>query len=76
MNKKRLFFDFLQKHGALQAYKNAFRACHSRKIDSSEYSPLSVAFIWTYTSEGHEYWKALDIQWERYYNFIKKKYHF
>jgi hypothetical protein len=76
MNKKRLFFDFLQKHNALEAYKNAFKTFNSRKLDSFEYSSLSVAFIWAYTSEGHEYWKELDEKWHCHFNSVKRKYHF
>lgn len=76
MNKKRIFFDFLQKQNALQAYKQAFYTCHSRKLHSSEYCALSVAFIWADTPEGHEYWKSLDEKWFNYFKSIKRKYHF
>jgi hypothetical protein len=76
MNKKRIFFDFLQKHDALEAFKRAFKDQHSRNLHSSEYYPLSTAFIWAYTSDGHEYWKSLDDKWNAYYISIKGKYHF
>lgn len=77
MNKKRLFFDFLQKHNALQAYKRAFKASivkHDVRV--REYIPLGGSFVWAETPEGHIYWQALDMQWEHYFNSIKKKYHF
>ena len=77
MNKKRLFYDFLQKHNALEAYKQAFKASIGRHdVRCYEYVPLGASFVWARTPEGHEYWRSLDIQWGRYYNSIKKKYHF
>jgi hypothetical protein len=77
MNKKRLFFDFLQKHNALEAYKRSFKATiGSRDVRAREYISLGGSFIWACTPEGHEYWKALDIKWFEHFNSIKKKYHF
>ena len=76
MNTKRIFFDFLQKHNALEAYKREFKSWHSRKLHSSEYYPLSVAFIWAYTSEGHEYWKSLSEKWDNHFKSVMKRYHF
>ena len=77
MNKKRLFFDFLQKHNALKAYKRAFKATilrYGRR--TNEYTPLGSSFVWAETPEGQLYWYNLDIQWEHYYKSMKKKYHF
>lgn len=77
MNKKRLFFDFLQKHNALEAYKRAFKASIlGSDLRITEYVPLGCSFAWASTPEGHEYWNALDIKWGHYYRSIKKKYHF
>ena len=77
MNKKRLFFNFLQKHNALQAYKRAFEVT-VLKYDKRPkgYVPLGCSFIWADTPEGHEYWHALSAKWTHYYNSIKTKYHF
>ena len=77
MNKKRLFYDFLQKHNALEAYKRAFKTSTGR-FDARipEYIPLGASFIWACTLEGHEYWKSLEEKWYRYYDSMKKKYHF
>ena len=77
MNKKRLFFNFLQKHNALQAYKRAFKVTVGRRnAGTNKYIPLAGSFVWARTPEGHEYWKALDIKWEHYSKSINKKYHF
>ena len=78
MNKKRLFFDFLQKHNALEAYKQAFKATILRygRAQTSEYIPLGGSFVWDDTPEGHVYWRLLDEKWCDYYQSIKKKYHF
>lgn len=77
MNKKRLFFDFLQKHNALKAYKRAFKATILRYGKrTNEYIPLGSSFVWAETPEGHLYWHALDMQWGHYFNSIKKKHHF
>jgi hypothetical protein len=77
MNKKRLFFDFLQKHNALEAYKRAFKASIlGSDLRTVEYVPLACSFIWHETPEGHEYWRLLDEKWCDYYQSIKKKCHF
>lgn len=80
MNKKRLFFDFLQKHNALEAYKQALNASILRygnvRVRTSEYIPLGCSFVWDETPEGHVYWSVLCDKWYDYYQSIKKKYHF
>lgn len=77
MNKKRLFFDFLQKHNALEAYKRAFKATIGRRgISTNEYTPLGGSFVWACTPEGHEYWKSLDEKWCQHFNSVKRRYHF
>ena len=77
MNTKRIFFDFLQKHNALQAYKRAFKASIlDSDLRRNEYVPLWSSFVWADTPEGHMYWRALDEKWDYYFKSIKKKYHF
>ena len=76
MNAKRLFFNFLQENNALKAYKKAYKKFRSESVSPNEYTPLSVAFVWHGTPEGHEYWRLLDEKWCDYYKAIKKKYHF
>ena len=78
MNKKRLFFDFLQKHYALKAYKQAFEVTRLKRNNkkTNEYVPLICSFIWADTPEGHVYWHTLNKEWSHYYNSIKMKYHF
>ena len=68
MNYKRLFFDFLQKHNALQAYKRAFKATILwSELRITGYVPLGSSFTWTDTAEGHEYWRLLEEKWYDYY---------
>ena len=77
MNKKRLFFDFLQKHNALEAYKRSFKTTVGRRIVvTNKYTPLACSFIWADTPEGHLYWQALDEKWDCHFKSIKKKYYF
>ena len=77
MNKKRLFYDFLQKHNALEAYKRSFKTTIGRRnVGTNEYTPLGGSFVWALTPEGHEYWKSLDEKWDYHFKSIKKKYHF
>ena len=74
MNKKRLFFDFLQKNNALKAYKKAYKKCRGETVN--EYIPLGGSFVWACTPEGHEYWRSLDEKWDCYFKSVKKRYHF
>ena len=77
MNKKRIFFDFLQKHNALKAYKRAFKASVlGSPFRTADYVPLVLSFVWANTPEGQEYWRRLDEKWYYHYRSIKKKYHF
>jgi hypothetical protein len=77
MNKKRLFFDFLQKHNALKAYKRAFKSSITRHdVRAHGYIPLGGSFVWAQTPEGHSYWQTLDTQWNCYFRSIKKRHHF
>lgn len=77
MNKKRLFFDFLQKYNALETYKRAFKATiKSHNIKAQEYTPLGGSFVWARTPEGHEYWSALNEKWNSHFKSLKKRYHF
>ena len=66
---KRIFFNWLQKHGALKAYK------HARYHVKIEYPwesytelsfscPIAWSFRWEQTPEGHDYWSELDLQWQ------------
>lgn len=77
MNIKRLFFNFLQKHNALKAYKRAFKATIIEYGErTKEYVSLGSSFVWAKTPEGHLYWSSLEMQWHRYFKSIEKKYHF
>jgi hypothetical protein len=76
MNKKRLFFNFLQENNALKAYKQAYKRFRNASVSPNEYTPLAVAFIWHGTPEGHEYWKSLDQQWHDYLRSSQYKFHF
>lgn len=67
MNKKRLFFNFLQKPNALQAYKTNFKRYNHRSLILDEELVLNAAFVWIDTPEGHIYWSELHNKWEIYY---------
>lgn len=76
---KRIFFNWLQKHGALKAYK---RARHQQKIrppfDTYEEMPISnpigCAFHWRETLEGFAFWNNLDNEWvDFFWQLIKHK---
>lgn len=73
---KRLFFNFLQKNNALKAYKKSYKKFHDQSIAANAYTPLSVAFVWADTAEGHEYWKSLDQQWHDYLRSRQNKFYF
>jgi hypothetical protein len=69
---KRIFFNWLQKHEALQHYKKnryLFLIDSSRclgflpYIDMSTINAISSAFIWVDTEQGSSYWRNLDILW-------------
>lgn len=71
---KRIFFNWLKKHDALEAYKhNRFVFMREHRIRgwmcSYDYASMSVfdalglAFSWVNTPEGHTYWSELDEIW-------------
>lgn len=70
---KRKFFDWLQKHNALKAYK---RARYQQKIrppfgtydEMSISNPIGWSFSWRKTSEGFDFWNKLDIEWVDFSN--------
>ena len=66
---KELFIKFLKKHGALRKFKVALKAYRTITFDiycDKAFGDISGAFIWTYTSEGYEYWSNLSDLWEEY----------
>jgi hypothetical protein len=79
MNYKRLFFDFLRKYGALEAYKKNFKN-YRHGISFNDVFPqnhlhgdyIIGAFSWAGTPEGHWYWRVLQDEW--YLVFNKYKY--
>ena len=56
--------------------KKDYKKCRGLNVAAGEYIPLSVAFIWMDTPEGHEYQKSLDQQWHDYLRSRQNKYHF
>jgi hypothetical protein len=78
LKEKRIFFNWLQKQGALKQYKrNRFaysHKCHTR-ANSYALMPFSYAvdaFVWRHTPEGFDFWTTLDYAWtlfaRRYYD--------
>lgn len=75
---KRIFFNWLQKHGALKAYKRArYQQKMTPPFDSYEEmsisSPIGWAFHWIKTPEGFDFWNKLDIEWhDHFWSLINK----
>lgn len=80
---KRIFFNWLQKHNALEGYRHnrhVFMQTYSRLrgvINISGYSAMSMpaalaaSFDWAETPEGGQYWSKLDDKWvHEYRNLI------
>jgi hypothetical protein len=80
---KRIFFNWLQKHNALEGYRrnrHVFMQTLSERrgfISISSYLNLPVpaaicsAFDWGETPEGGQYWSKLDDKWVyEYYKLI------
>lgn len=58
--------EFLKKHGVLLRF---IIARNNRKNPgTSKRLLISSAFIWSSTEEGREYWKNLDILWQKQNN--------
>lgn len=69
---KRIFFNWLQKHEALQHYKknrHLFLINSSRRLGFLPYSNMSItnaissAFVWVDTEQGSTYWRYLSDLW-------------
>lgn len=79
MNYKRLFFDFLRKHNALEAYKRNFRE-YRKRVSFDQVFPknhlygdyIIGAFSWMGTPEGHWYWRVLQDEWYSIFNKYKR----
>ena len=75
---KRKFFDWLQKHSALKAYKRA-RYQQKMLLPFDTYKEMSFnnsvrrAFNWRATPEGFDFWNNLDIKWRYYFWSLIKK---
>ena len=72
LKEKRIFFNWLQKHEALQYYKknrHLFLTDSSRRLDFRPYvdmtiiNAISSAFVWVDTEQGSFYWGNLDDLW-------------
>lgn len=66
---KRIFFNWLQKQGVLEQYKqNRFAYSHKCQAQDNSYALLSFryaidAFVWRRTPEGYSFWSTLDHAW-------------
>lgn len=75
---KRIFFNWLQKHNALEGYKrNRYVFMQRQSFSMACYSAmpmpaaLCIAFAWAETPEGGQYWRKLDDKWvHEYYKLI------
>lgn len=77
LKEKRIFFNWLQKQGALKQYKRNRFAFLKRNSYLCSYAllPFSYAvdaFVWRHTPEGFDFWITLDHAWtlfaRRYYD--------
>lgn len=57
--------NFIEQGGNVEAYK--------RDCKVFEGSHLSVAFTWSKTEEGSEYWSRLSIKWREEHKSLKKQ---
>jgi hypothetical protein len=73
---KRIFFNWLQKRGALKAYKLA-RCQQKMEPPFKSYEemlfshPIRNAFHWIETLEGFDFWNKLDNEWYDYFESLK-----
>lgn len=72
LKEKRIFFNWLQKHEALQHYKKnryLFLTDSPRNlgflpyVDMSTTNAISSAFVWVDTEQGSSYWGDLNDLW-------------
>lgn len=64
---KKIFYNWLEKHGARENYKTAVRLVGNRSYD--DYSLCEIinwSFIWKRTPSGHSYWRELNYEWQNY----------
>lgn len=67
---KRIFFNWLQKHGILKQYRrNIFASSKEYHLYNPNYTSLSFiyaiddAFTWRYTPEGYDFWRDFNYAW-------------
>ena len=56
--------NFIEQGGGVERYK--------RDCKTLERSHLSIAFIWSKTEEGHEYWEKLSSKWRKGHEYRGK----
>lgn len=88
INNKRLFFNWLAKNHILSQYKKNMRTCLNPQIglvNTRSYTQsvreniwnnpnefILLAFTWSDTFEGREFWRLMGRAWEEYfYNYQK-----
>ena len=70
---KRIFFNWLQKHGILKQYRqNIFASSKVCQWRNPSYKSMSFiyaiddAFTWRYTPEGYSFWSDLNYAWSSF----------
>lgn len=64
---KKIFYNWLEKHGARENYKTTMRLVGTHTYD--DYSLCEIinwSFIWERTPLGHSYWRELNYAWKDY----------
>lgn len=64
---KKIFYNWLEKHGARENYKITMRLVGSTNNDGySLCRIINWSFIWERTPSGHPYWRELNQAWKTY----------
>lgn len=75
---KRIFFNWLKKQGIYEQYKYNRHEANSTPDSYYFRTPLRPssylinAFSWEITPQGYDFWQAVHIKWERYYEKLQR----
>ena len=64
---KKIFYNWLEKHGAKENYKTTMQLVGSTNNDGySLCQIINWSFLWERTPSGHSYWRELNHEWKTY----------
>ena len=64
---KKIFYNWLEKHGARENYKTAIRLVGNS--DRESYTLCQIinwSFVWDLSPLGDRYWRTLNYEWKEY----------